>query len=92
VNSQRILLTCEKMPKSKRKRRSNNASGYFGVTLSGKRYQARIRVGKTMNNLGTYDTAKHKLPRSTMLLPSNAAERSQSLTFLNGQQSNNTSG
>ena len=46
------------MPKSKRKRRSNNASGYIGVSLNGKRYSARIRVGGKMNNHGTYDTAK----------------------------------
>ena len=47
------------MPKSKRKkRRSTNASGYFGVSLRGKRYSAQIRDGKTMKRLGTYDTAK----------------------------------
>ena len=45
------------MPKSKRKRRSNSASGFFGVYLRGKRYYAQIRVG-TIKKLGTYDTAK----------------------------------
>jgi hypothetical protein len=45
------------MPKSKRQRRSNSASGYIGVTLHGKRYQALIRDGK-LKGLGTYDTAK----------------------------------
>ena len=46
------------MPKSKRNRRSNNASGYFGVELRGKKYRARIRVGSKIQILGTYDTAK----------------------------------
>ena len=47
------------MPKSKRNRRSNNASGYIGVTLRGglKRYCARIYDSK-LEALGTYDTAK----------------------------------
>ena len=30
------------MPKSKRNQRSNNASGYIGVYMSGKRYCAQI--------------------------------------------------
>ena len=46
-----------KMPKSKRNRRSNSASGYIGVYSSGKKYEAQIRDGK-MKGLGTYDTAK----------------------------------
>jgi hypothetical protein len=45
------------MPKSKRTRRSNSASGYFGVTLRGKRYSAYIYDGKPKYR-GTYDTAK----------------------------------
>jgi hypothetical protein len=47
------------MPKSKRKRRSNNASGYIGVTLTkSKRYQAKIKVDGKWDSIGTYDTAK----------------------------------
>ena len=46
------------MPKSKRKRRSTNASGYFGVSLNGKRYCAQIWVGGKTKNLGTHNTAK----------------------------------
>ena len=46
------------MPKRKRQARSNSASGYFGVTLRGKRYQAQIRVGGKDHNHGTHDTAK----------------------------------
>ena len=46
------------MPKSKRERRSNNASGYIGVTSRGKKYEAQIRVGGKMKYPGTYDTAK----------------------------------
>jgi hypothetical protein len=46
------------MPKSKRKRRSNNASGYIGVYLRGKRYYAQIRVGGKMKYLDMHDTAK----------------------------------
>ena len=46
------------MPKSKRKRRSNSASGYFGVTLNGKRYRAQIRINGKQKYPGTYDTAK----------------------------------
>ena len=39
-------------------RRSSNASGYFGVTLSGKRYCARIRIDGKKKYIGMYDTAK----------------------------------
>ena len=46
------------MPKSKRKRRSTNASGYFGVYLRGKRYRAQIQNNGKLENIGTYDTAK----------------------------------
>ena len=46
------------MPKSKRKRRSNSASGYFGVSLRGKRYIAQIKNNGKLKGLGTYDTAK----------------------------------
>ena len=46
------------MPKRKRKARSTNASGYFGVYLNGKRYQAKIFVDGKLKGLGTYDTAK----------------------------------
>jgi hypothetical protein len=46
------------MPKSKRNRRSKSASGYFGVTLSRKRYQALIYKDGKMKGLGTYDTTK----------------------------------
>ena len=45
------------MPKRKRKARSTNASGYFGVSLSGEKYRVQIRDGK-LKRLGTYDTAK----------------------------------
>jgi hypothetical protein len=47
-----------KMPKSKRKRRSTSASGYFGVKLRGKRYYARIKKNGKEERLGTYGTAK----------------------------------
>ena len=50
------------MPKSKRNRRSNNASGYIGVymylTTKSKKYYAQIYYGKNQDNIGTYDTAK----------------------------------
>ena len=48
------------MPKSKRKRRSTSASGYIGVAVRGKRYQAYIYMyyGKKKDIIGTYDTAK----------------------------------
>ena len=47
------------MPKSKRERRSNSASGYFGVYLKTKRYQAQIRINNGKREyIGTYDTAK----------------------------------
>ena len=48
------------MPKSRRKRRSNNTSGYVGVTkLPGGGYQAQISIGNGKNKyLGSYDTAK----------------------------------
>ena len=37
---------------------STNASGYFGVTLRGKRYQALIKNNGKMEYIGTYNTAK----------------------------------
>ena len=46
------------MPKSKRKRRSNSASGYIGVILRGKRYQAQITNNGKLENIGRYNTAK----------------------------------
>ena len=46
------------MPKSKRQRRSNNASGYIGVSLNGKRYIARIFINGKLEYLDMYDTAK----------------------------------
>jgi hypothetical protein len=46
------------MPKSKRKRRSTNASGYIGVYLNGKRYQALIYKDSKLKGLGTHNTAK----------------------------------
>jgi hypothetical protein len=47
------------MPKSKRKKRSNSKSGFFGVTKapSGK-YEAVIRIDGKNKYLGSYDTAK----------------------------------
>jgi len=89
------------MPKIKRKRRSNRASGYFGVTLRGKRYSAYIQVGKPKYR-GTYDTAK----QAAKAYDAAAIELGRALSKLNfpkkvppgytpthnGQQSNNTSG
>ena len=46
------------MPKRKRKRRSTSASGYYGVTLSGKKYSSRINNNGKEDYLGTHDTAK----------------------------------
>jgi hypothetical protein len=47
------------MPKSKRQRRSNNASGYIGVTLTkSKRYCAQIYINGKKQYLDTHDTAK----------------------------------
>ena len=47
------------MPKSKRNRRSNSKSGYFGVrkTSSGK-YEVAIWINDKNKYLGSYDTAK----------------------------------
>ena len=48
------------MPKSKRRKRSKNKSGYIGVyqTQSGK-YQARISINGKLISIGSsYDTAK----------------------------------
>ena len=48
------------MPKSKRKKRSNGKTGYFGVTNSSDRgkYRAVILINGKSKNLGSYDTAK----------------------------------
>ena len=47
------------MPKSKRKWRSNSASGYIGVYLTkSKRYCAQIYINGKKQYLDTYDTAK----------------------------------
>ena len=90
------------MPKSKRNRRSNNASGYFGVYLNGKRYRAKIRVGDKMKHPGTYDTAK----QAAKAYDAAAIELGRPLSKLNfpkkvppgytptnnGQRSDNTTG
>jgi len=45
------------MPKSKRKKRSQSKSGYFGVTKSKQnRYQAQIWIKGNKQFIGTYDT------------------------------------
>ena len=91
------------MPKSKRKRRSTSASGYIGVAVSGKRYQAYIYYGQKKDNIGTtYDTAK----QAAKAYDAAAIELGRALSKLNfpkkvppgytpthnGQQSNNTTG
>jgi hypothetical protein len=91
------------MPKSKRKRRSTNASGYFGVSLrKGGKYQALIRVDGKMKCLGTYDTAKQAAkaydaasielgkPLSKLNFPKKVPPGYTPIN--NGQRSNNTSG
>jgi len=46
------------MPKSKRKKRSNNKSGYIGVEQRGNKYRSKIKIDGKYKNLGSYDTAK----------------------------------
>ena len=48
------------MPKSKRKKRSNNKSGYIGVTINRSgRYEAKIYIDRKPKHLGSsYVTAK----------------------------------
>jgi hypothetical protein len=46
------------MPSKKRKLSSANTTGYRGVTKSGKRFEARIRINKKQKNLGRYETPK----------------------------------
>ena len=46
------------MSGTKRKVSSRNTSGYNGVAKRGERYHAQIYVNKTMQGLGTHDTAK----------------------------------
>ena len=90
------------MPKSKRKRRSTNASGYIGVYLNGKRYQALIYKDSKLKGLGTHNTAK----QAAKEYDAAAIEAGKPLSKLNfpkkvppgytptnnGQRSNNTSG
>ena len=91
------------MPKSKRKRRSNSASGYIGVSSTrGKRYRAQITNNGKLENIGTYDTAK----KAAKAFDAAAIELGRPLSKLNfpkkvspgytptnnGQRSNNTSG
>jgi len=45
-------------PKKKRRLKSNNTTGYNGVSKNGKRFQAKIGVDGKTKNLGTYDTPK----------------------------------
>jgi hypothetical protein len=44
--------------KKKRKLHSTNTTGYIGVSKSGERFRARIRINKKQINLGRYDTPK----------------------------------
>jgi len=49
----------ERMPKSKRRKRSKSKSGWFGVTKQGKKFIAVIRINGKLKYLGSsYDTAK----------------------------------
>ena len=84
MNSQRILLTCEKMPKSKRKRRSTNASGYFGVTLrKGKKYQAQITNNGKLENIGRYNTLYNTAKQAAKEYDAAAIERGTAVSKLN---------
>ena len=90
------------MPKSKRMRRSNSASGYFGVTSRGKRYRAEIWSNGKMKHLDMHDTAK----QAAKAYDAAAIELGKPLSNLNfpkkvppeytptnnGQRSDNTSG
>ena len=90
------------MPKSKRKRRSTNASGYFGVKLRGKRYYARIKKNGKEERLGMYGTAKQAAkvydvaaielgrPLSKLNFPKKVPPGYAPIN--NGQRSTNTSG
>jgi hypothetical protein len=46
------------MPKSKRRNRSKNKSGYIGVTEDKKKFAAKIWINRKPKYLGSYDTAK----------------------------------
>ena len=90
------------MPKSKRNRRSNNASGYIGVYSSRKRYCAKIKNNGKLEYIGTYNTAK----QAAKAYDAAAIEAGRPLSKLNfpkkvppgyipknnGQRSNNTTG
>ena len=90
------------MPKRKRTARSTNASGYFGVSLSGKKYSAHIVNNSKKEYLGTYDTAKQaakaydaaamKLGRLLAKLNFPKKVPPGYIPTNNGLRSNNTSG
>ena len=75
----RGLWRRKKMPKSKQKRRSNNASGFIGVSLNVKRYQAQIYINGKKQYLDTYDTAK----QAAKAYDAAAIELGRSLSKLN---------
>jgi hypothetical protein len=76
-------------PKKKRKLKSNNTTGYRGVSKRKERFYAQIRIDGKMKYLGMHDTAKdaaiafdraviqHKLPSSKLNFPNDYTTSSE---------------
>jgi hypothetical protein len=58
-NREENLRTCTHAQNQRnRVKNKNNTSGYKGVFRSGKKWQARIWIGKQLKYIGTWDTAQ----------------------------------
>ena len=56
------------MPSKKRKLHSTNTTGYTGVSKSGERFLARIRINNKQKYLGRYDTPKEAAVAYSMIV------------------------